>query len=228
LLPPSLSATKTGILDTTAGGDLNGNGIINPGDRLTYTVTINNNGADAATGVNFSDTIDQNTSEVANSLIVSPIAVNESYPSIGNVGITVPDGASDLLANDLNPNISGTLTIQSPPTTTANGGTVSINATTGAFTYNPPVGFEGTDSFSYTLSNGTGLTDTATVSINVSGMIWFVNNAPGACSANCNGRLSNPFTTLSAFQTVNNGTGSNPASGKTSLFILARPVMTLR
>lgn len=51
LLAPALSATKTAALDASAGGDLNGNGAVNPGDRLTYTVTINNTGADAATGV---------------------------------------------------------------------------------------------------------------------------------------------------------------------------------
>ena len=58
---PSISAAKTGVLDTSAGSDLNGNGLVNPGDRLTYTVTIPNAGPDAATGVNLSDTIDANT-----------------------------------------------------------------------------------------------------------------------------------------------------------------------
>lgn len=45
----------------------------------------------------------------------------------------------------------------------------------GAFTYNPPPGFEGTDTFSYTISNVNG-SNTATVSISVSGMVWFINN----------------------------------------------------
>jgi uncharacterized repeat protein (TIGR01451 family) len=191
LLAPNLSATKIGALDTSAGGDVNGNSIVNPGDRLTYTVTVNNAaGADPATGVNFSDTLDANTTLVSGSVIVSPVAANDAFTSIGNVGITVPDGAGDLLANDFNPNGSGALTITSAPSVSAQGGNLSISTTTGAFTYNPAPGFEGTDSFSYTLSNGTGLTDNATVTIQVSGMIWFVNSAAGAGG---DGRLGTPF-----------------------------------
>src|ERR1051325_10376947 len=40
-------------------------------------------------------------------------------------------------------------------------------------------------------------------------MIWFVNNA---ASCPCDGRLTNPFNTLAAFNGVNNGTGNNPAA----------------
>ncbi len=36
MVAPTLSATKTAALDTTARGDLNGNGLVNPGDRLTH------------------------------------------------------------------------------------------------------------------------------------------------------------------------------------------------
>ncbi|HLG15598.1 MAG TPA: HYR domain-containing protein [Blastocatellia bacterium] len=179
---PSVSAMKSHMLSDPQA---------DPGDTITYTVVISNTGMMDATGVNFSDTIDPNTTLVANSLIVSPIAVNDSYNTIGNVNIDVP--APGLLANDLNPNGSGTLTIQSPPTTTTNGGTLSINPTTGAFTYNPPVGFEGMDTFDYTLGNGTGKTDTATVTITVSGLIWFVDSA---AVMNGDGRLSSPFNIL--------------------------------
>ena len=216
---PALSAAKTGILDTSAGGDANGNGVINPGDRLKYSVVINNAGTDA-TGVNFSDTIDPNTTYVANSLVASPVAVNESYAAIGNVSIAVPTG-SGVLVNDLNANtaslcsVGNTCTITTTGNfTSVNGGNVVLNAD-GSFTYNPPVGFEGADTFSYTLANGTGMTDNATVTITVSGMIWFINNNAGACSSNCNGRLSNPFTTLAAFNaanTLNPGGGLNPDS----------------
>src|SRR6185503_4109912 len=89
-----------------------------------------------------------------------------------------------------------------------NGGDVNLNAD-GSFTYNPPAGFEGNDTFNYTLTNASG-SNNATVTITVSGMIWFINNNPMACSSTCNGRLTNPFTTLGAFAAVNNGTGNNP------------------
>src|SRR6185436_16613133 len=124
-------------------------------------------------------------------------------------------------ANDylgLNP----TAMISSFDSTTVNGGTVSMTtsgAGMGQFTYNPPAGFEGTDTFTYVLSDNANATSaasnrTATVSITVSGMIWFINNNSASCltlAAGC-GRLTNPFSTLAAFQALNNGTGNNPAA----------------
>ncbi len=205
---PSLVATKT----STFQSDVNGNGFVNRGDTLRYTVTIANGGTDA-TDLNFTDSIDANTTFVPGSLEVSPIAVNDVYSSIGNVGINIPSG-SGLLTNDLNPHSSGTLVITASQSASIQGGTVSVNLANGSFTYEPPPGFEGSDSFTYTLSNGTGLTDDATVTINITGMIWFVNNNAAACTslaAGC-GRLSHPFSTLAAFQALNNGTGNNPAT----------------
>ena len=45
-------------------------------------------------------------------------------------------------------------------------------------------------------------------------MVWFINNGAAACTtlAGGCGRLSNPFSTLAAFQALNNGTGNNPAA----------------
>ncbi|MEJ7861051.1 MAG: carboxypeptidase regulatory-like domain-containing protein [Pyrinomonadaceae bacterium] len=225
LLAPALSAAKTGALDTTAGGDVNGNSVINPGDRLKYSVVINNNGADAATNVNFSDTLDGNTTFAAGSIIASPVAVNENYSATGNVSISVP-AASGILANDQNPNtgaactVGNTCSISSATGSflSAQGGNVTLNAD-GSFTFNPRAGFEGADTFTYTLANGTGLTDTGLVTINVSGMIWFVNNNAGACSASCDGRLSNPFTSLATFNTANALSGGLNPDNNDNIFL---------
>lgn len=48
--------------------------------------------------------------------------------------------------------------------TSANGGAVTIGAD-GTLDYTPPTGFEGTDTFTYTIIDEKGLTDTATVSV---------------------------------------------------------------
>lgn len=110
-----------------------------------------------------------------------------------------------------------TATISAFDSTSANGGNVSLTTAgpnAGAFTYNPPPGFEGPDTFTYTLMNSAG-SDTGTVTITVSGMIWFINNNAAACTtlaAGC-GRLTNPFSSLAAFQALNNGSGNNPAAG---------------
>src|SRR6185369_7004650 len=106
---------------------------------------------------------------------------------------------------------AGTITASS-----TNGGTVVMSVsggTIGRFTYNPPAGFEGTDTFNYTISRDDGGgTDTATVSIPISGMIWFINNNAASCVVAGCGRLSNPFSSLAAFQALNNGAGNNPAA----------------
>jgi len=203
LLAPTVSATKSDALFTDVDGDLQAD----PGDTLKYTVNIGASGEDA-TGVTFTDTVDPNTTFVAGTLRATPVAVNDSYAATGNIRISV--AAPGVLANDFAglPNA----TITAPPSTSANGGNVTLNAD-GSFTYNPPAGFEGNDTFSYTLTNSEG-SNAATVTINVSGMIWFIDNNAAACTtlaAGC-GRLTNPFSSLSAFAGLNNGAGNNPAA----------------
>lgn len=182
-LAPVVTASKTDALFTDVDGDNNAD----PGDTLKYTVTINASGEDA-TGVTFTDTVDPNTAFVAGSLTATPVAVNDIYSAIGNVRISVPAG-SGVLANDFLglPNA----TITAPPVSSTNGGNVTLNAD-GSFTYNPPPGFEGSDTFTYTLTNSEG-SNNATVTITVSEMIWFV-NASATCP--CDGRLTNPFIEL--------------------------------
>ncbi len=125
---PNITATKTAAL--AVGGDVNGNGFINPGDTLAYSVTVNNLGTDA-TGVNFTDVLDGNLTLVG-TVKVSPIAVDDSYTATGNVMISVPAG-SGVSANDyigLNP----TATVTAFDATSTGGGSVSVNAD-GSFTY---------------------------------------------------------------------------------------------
>ena len=176
---------------------INGGGNAQPGSQLDFTITINNTGTDA-TGTTFQDILDANLTLVPNSLKVTPIAVNDAYNCIGNVGITL-NAAEGVLANDVSPDETAmTVAIL------ANGahGTATLS-TDGSFTYNPTVGYSGNDSFTYTLTNASGKTDTATVNITISTPIYFVNSS---AATNGNGTLSSPF------KLVQNaiGTGSNP------------------
>jgi hypothetical protein len=181
---PSLTATKTDALT----GDVNNDNIANPGDTLTYTVTITNSGSTDATDVVFSDTPDANTTVVPGSVTSTPIAIDDSYTATGNVRISVP--APGVLGNDVDP--EGDAVTASAGATSANGGNVVMNAD-GSFTYNPAPGFEGTDTFNYTVTDSHSSTDSGTVTITVSGMIWFVNSAaaPGG-----DGRLTSPYNCL--------------------------------
>ena len=87
-------------------------------------------------------------------------AVDDSYT-------TPPDNPlnANVLSNDIGTNIK--VTSYTPP---ANGGSLSIQYD-GNFTYTPPPGFIGTDTFTYTITDENNLTDTATVSIKVETVI---------------------------------------------------------
>jgi uncharacterized repeat protein (TIGR01451 family) len=210
---PLVGAVKSAAL--APGGDVNGNGSVNPGDTLAYSVVLSNTGADAALNVVFTDTLSTNLTLVPGSVKASPIATNDLYGSIGNVGLNVP-AAGGLLANDVDPNGDPLAVVAPIPTTSAQGGALSISSN-GAFTYNPPVGFEGIDTFTYTVSDG-GQTNTALVTITVSGMIWFIDNN-SSCSLSCNGRLSNPFTSLAAFNTANGLSGGLDPDNNDNIFV---------
>ena len=72
----------------------------------------------------------------------------------------------DVLVNDsIAPDTGETLTISS--VTQAINGTVFITNEGADLTYNPNVNFFGSDSFTYTISDGNGGADTATVSVTV-------------------------------------------------------------
>jgi uncharacterized repeat protein (TIGR01451 family) len=233
LLSPSLAATSAAAFfapSLTATKSHTPAGNASPGATLTYTVVISNTGNLDASGVNFTDTIDANTTEVGTNggLIVSPIALNDTtttpnYHTIGNVPIMVP-AAQGVTANDLNPNGSGTLTVTQvgtvvpPSTNLPGGGSATINtskgsvtlSSDGSFTYTPNPGVRGptTDTFTYTLANGTGLTDTATVTISIEGIIWFIDNTSGP---NGDGRLNTPFRNLVGGGNPLTGTAANDA-----------------
>ena len=198
---PIISATK---VDSFA--DADGDGKAEPGEIITYSITITNTGDQPATNLTLNDTVDpvnQNLTLIGGSAHSTPIALNDAYNVLGNVRISVPDGGSDLLGNDTDPENAGNantgLTVttlagdNSAPFsgTSANGGQVTAASGNGSFQYDPPAGFNGTDTFTYTTTDGTGGgTSTATVTLTITGRIWFINSA---AAAGGNGRLTTPF-----------------------------------
>ncbi|HEX8076971.1 MAG TPA: Ig-like domain-containing protein, partial [Chthoniobacterales bacterium] len=198
----------------------------NPGDQITYTIGIGNSGSDA-TNVTLTDGTPANTTDV--SLAASPVGVDDTYPQtvIGNVSVNSAIITYSVAANDyLGANPAATIDQVQAVTaivtntitaTTAQGGTVVMTVSgsgIGQFTYNPPAGYTGTDTFTYRLSDNANASSassnrTATVTIPISGMVWFINNNAGAGD----GRLSSPFNSLAAFQAVNDGVGNHPAAG---------------
>ena len=119
-----------------------------------------------------------------------------------------------MLGNDLDvePGTTLTATLDAGP---ANG-TVTL-AANGSFTYTPAANFSGTDSFTYTASDGTAVSNVATVTITVTG----VNDAPVAA----NDTASTPEETAVSGTVLGNDTdvdtgttltatlGASPANG---------------
>ena len=94
-----------------------------------------------------------------------PTAVDDKYATSRGVTLTVP-AAQGVLANDTHPD-GDKLTVSKSDAISTKGGVVTVNPD-GSFTYKPTATFSGTDTFSYTASNGV-LTDTATVTVEVGG-----------------------------------------------------------
>ena len=79
------------------------------------------------------------------------------------------------------------------PATSTNGGTIVEGATDGTFIYTPALDFGGpSDTFTYTLTDANSVTNTGTVTINLSNIVWYVNSSGGEGD----GRSHNPFNTL--------------------------------
>ncbi|HVR40294.1 MAG TPA: Ig-like domain-containing protein, partial [Thermoanaerobaculia bacterium] len=136
-----------------------------------------------------------------------PVAIDDTYTTVGNTELRVglaPGltprvlATGDVLDNDTDPDTpNASLTVTAFDTTSANGGTVSMDAQ-GRFSYLPPAGNNGPDSFNYIVSDGLN-TDTGTVHINFTERVWYVNQAYAGAST---GRSSEPFTTLTAAQSA--------------------------
>ena len=124
-------------------------------DNFTYQISDGNGGTDTAT-----------VSLTVNAVNDDPIARNDS-------GFATAED-TELTGNVLADNGNGadsdgdgdTLTVNTTPVSNVAHGTLVLNAN-GSFSYTPHANYNGTDSFTYQVSDGNGGTDTATVSLTV-------------------------------------------------------------
>ncbi|EAW35516.1 Ig-like domain-containing protein [Lyngbya sp. PCC 8106] len=135
-------------------------------DTFNYSITDGNGGTDQAT------------------VTVNVVGTGNGLPNIVNDGFTVDEDSSnnplDVLVNDTDPE-NDPLSITSVGATD-NGGMVTINNTNDGLVYTPATDFTGTETFTYTVSDGNGGVNTATVTMNVNN----VNDAPTAANDNLN------------------------------------------
>ncbi|HEX9985548.1 MAG TPA: Ig-like domain-containing protein [Thermoanaerobaculia bacterium] len=202
---PSLSAILVS-------GPTKGTLTLNANGSFTYASNANSTGTDTFTYKANDGSADSNIVTVTITILTfPPNANNDAFLAIGNTELRVGTGGNttphasvntSVLANDTDPDTApANLSVTAYDASSFAGGSVSMNPN-GTFNYLPPVGFTGTDSFHYTVSDSNGNSDTATVTITVSSLVWYVNNT----TAGGDGRSVSPFNTLAAAQ-VASGNG---------------------
>lgn len=150
--------TAITITQQPAHGTLTVNGATN----VTYVPTSGYLGTDSfkykavnATGSSNEATASINVIQDPNTAV--PVANNDSYSAYKNI-----ETDFNVLSNDTSILTINGVTITQQPAH----GTVTVNGTT-SVTYKPATGYTGADSFKYKASNSSGLSNEATVSINV-------------------------------------------------------------
>jgi hypothetical protein len=145
-----------------------------------------------------------------------PVAAADTFQAIGNV--SVPVAAPGLLANDTDGE-GNALQVVAGSYPTAHGGTVVVNAD-GSFVYLSAAGFTGTDSFSYTVSDGQATASAAAFVVSPY-RVWYVDNAAAAPG---DGRDVSPFSGLAGAEaasatgeTMFIRTGAGPYDGGITL-----------
>ncbi len=195
--PTTSSATVSGQEDGTIAGQVTGHDV--DGDALTFaidgapangTVTMNPDGSFSYTPApnfngtdNFTYTVsDGNGGTTTGTVSVNVAAVNDAPTTSGGTAQVAEDGSvsGQLAASDVD---GDALTFGLAQNGGPAHGTVTVNPD-GSYTYTPAANFNGTDSFTYTVSDGNGGVTTGSISVTVDP----VNDAPTTSSATVSGQ----------------------------------------
>jgi hypothetical protein len=141
-------------------------------DTFHYTASDGNGGSDTATVT--VEVVSSGVGPLVTQFYL-PVVLNNAAVNLNAPPVAVDDKATtdedtvvniNVLANDFDSD-GDILIVSDHDATSAEGGTVMCTVV-GVCTYDPPVGFNGTDTFQYTASDGNGGTDSATVTVEVS------------------------------------------------------------
>ena len=131
------------------------------GGNYTLTLVASGSGIQGAAGVPL-----VNDATASFDVVVAPNAIDDSFSTAVDQSVVATAGVNGLLENDSDPNGIGALVVDPVPVADVSHGLLTLNPN-GAFQYDPNAGFVGTDTFTYRVTNGFGLTSTADVTIQV-------------------------------------------------------------
>jgi hypothetical protein len=174
----------------TAGGctidaDQPGDSDWNVAPQVNQTVTVEI----PATADNDSDTVTGN------------VAINVATANPNNV--LTGDTGTDIAIRSYGKTTGGEQTSIGSPTSTAQGGSVTLNSD-GSYSYDPPANFTGTDTFLYIIGNDLTATSTGTVTLTVGDRIMVVATA-GVGAADCKPQSACTLATADANAAVTSG-----------------------
>jgi hypothetical protein len=168
----------------------------------TITIVLHDNGGTANGGVDTS---------AAQSFVISITHANnppalvanprETFDTIGNTLLEVSgtpgaDGPKIVVGHNLLANFTdsdGPSPLSASLVAASSGAVVTIDSNSGTFTYLPPAGAAGDDTFTYSVTDGES-TVTRTVTIHLLSRVWYVKN--DAAADDGLGRSTDPFDTL--------------------------------
>ncbi|MEY9093453.1 Ig-like domain-containing protein [Paenibacillus sp. RC84] len=188
---------------TVASPPAHGTATLNANGSFTYVPNLNFNGTDS-----FSVTVSDGSGGTANSLVTIRVTPVNDPPAVQNLSFTTLEDTSlsgKVTATDVAGD-SLTFSLAVPPAH----GTV-VFGPTGVFTYTPSPNYNGTDGFTYSISDGNGGAATASVTITVTP----VNDPPVTSNLNLTTAEDTPVT------------GAVPATdvgGDSLTYTLAAPV----
>nr|WP_246345176.1 Ig-like domain-containing protein [Conexibacter arvalis] len=167
---------------------------LRPGEEATDTIAYR--ASDGAAGDTATITI------TISGVNDAPTGVADSYAGVGNTTLVVSDpapageAAKQLTGfvsdNDTDPDHAAEeLSVRAESVATRLGGHATIDGD-GSFTYVPPTGSTGDDSFDYEISDGD-RSGTGTVTVRLSRRVWYVDNTEAVGGT---GRSSDAFDTL--------------------------------
>lgn len=181
-------------------GPAHGTLTLNPNGSFTYTPTANYHGSDSFTYKANDGTADSNVVTVSltvNSVNDAPVAVNDAYSGTEDTPLNVLAGTGVLLNDTDADGDALTAIIATGP----QHGTLAL-LPTGGFLYTPNANYSGPDSFTYRASDGSGLSNLATVSLTIAA----VNDAPVAAGDLYATTTSTPLVVLAGNGVLANDT----------------------